>query len=97
MILLDPSLTRAERKAALAHELVHVERGGGVCAPFALSDERRVNRVVALRLVPPDELEHFLEQRLEFGSISTHDVEEEFDVPSWVAQIALREQQGANT
>lgn len=96
-IRLDPRLDRRQRRAALAHELVHLERGGGVtCAgmpatwvPLRQREEQRVNREVARRLVPPAELDALVESRRSVGPVTSEVVADEFDVPEWVAGIAL--------
>lgn len=49
-----------------------------------------MDREVARRLVPPDELAAFLIQRGSVGeAVTTADIAELFDVPEWVAAIAL--------
>lgn len=98
-IVIDPALRRRERNAALAHELVHDERGGGAdkegmpasWSPVVVRDEAAVDREVARRLVPPEELAKFLEvmELLEVG-VTVYEVAEHFDVPEDVACEALR-------
>jgi hypothetical protein len=97
-ITLANNLTRAERNAVLAHELVHLERGGGIDhdgAPPSWRDvvareEAIVDREVARRLVPTGELRRFLHQRAALGeAVTVDDVMREFDVPDWVALDAL--------
>ncbi len=97
-ILVDRSLPRRLRRAALAHELIHDERHGGAGAPGMPStwrpvvarDERRVDDEVARRLVPPDELRYLLECLTGMGlPVETWDVARQFDVPDDVAQRAL--------
>ena len=97
-IIIDPRLPRAERNAALAHELVHDERGGGAdhpgmpasWAPVVARDEAAVDQEVARRLVPPAELVRFCEVMalLDIG-VTAHEVAEHFDVPPAVAGAAL--------
>lgn len=60
-------------------------------APVVVRDEAAVDREVALRLVPPEELAKFLEvmELLEIG-VTAHEVAEHFDVPEAVASVALR-------
>lgn len=52
-IVLDDRLNQAERRAALAHELVHRERGDEHCDDATLDArrERRVTREAACRLI----------------------------------------------
>lgn len=97
-IVIDPALDRRERRAALAHELVHDERGGG-CDHAAMGapwravvsrDEARVDQIAATRLVPPDELRAFLLARGSVGPVTLDDIAEEFDVPIQVAATAMR-------
>lgn len=93
-IVVDVDLDPVERNAVLAHELVHDERGGGIDAPYmppgwdavVAREEHLVEREVARRLVPLDELRAFVERRRELGEpVTVGDVVEEFDVPVWVA------------
>ncbi len=86
MILLDTSLSRVERKCALAHELVHVQRGGGSCDPYREKEERIVDRIVAERLVPLGELMAFCHAR---EVVEPWEVAEHFDVTDDVARLAL--------
>lgn len=61
-IVVDRSLPRIERNAVLAHELIHDERGhvDPVLGELEVRrEERRVDREVARRLVPFDELRAF--------------------------------------
>lgn len=99
-IIIDPRLSRSERNAALAHELVHDERGGGADHPgmpaswaaVVARDEAAVDQEVARRLVPPAELARFCEVMalLDIG-VTAHEVAEHFDVPPAVAGAALRQ------
>jgi hypothetical protein len=98
-ILLDVRLPRRDRRAVLAHELVHDERGGGADVPgmpaawtaVVAREERAVDAEVARRLVPPRELEAFVRTRDGLGdAVTLHDLAEEFDVPTWVAETAMR-------
>lgn len=93
IILIDPALGPVDRNAALAHELVHDERGGipvGAPAWIVRKEERQVDEVLALRLVPLEELERFCLARATVGPVSVHDVAEEFEVPPDVAARAMR-------
>jgi len=93
LILVEAGLGRRERRVALAHELVHAERGVGhpeaSGATMALEEER-VRREVARRLVPPAELRRFVAARAGVGPVDVHDVAEEFDVTAEVAELACR-------
>ncbi len=97
-ITLASGLDRAERNAVLAHELVHLERGGGVdyagsppsWQAVVAREERIVDREVARRLVPPRELHRLARARRSTGDpVTIDDVIEEFDVPEWVARDAV--------
>lgn len=98
-IVIDRSLSRVERKAALAHELVHDERGGGAArvgmpsawGPVVARDEAAVEQEVARRLVPPARLAVMLQARADAGvDLSVDDIADEFDVPEPVALRALQ-------
>lgn len=97
-IVVDVDLDQQARNAVLAHELVHDERGGGIDAPYmpaswadvVVREERFVEREVARRLVPPAELDAFVERRRQLEEpVMVGDVVEEFDVPAWVAAEAV--------
>lgn len=101
-LILDTELGRRERKAALAHELVHDERGGGVClegmpamyAVMATREELRVARLAAGHLVPVEELRAFIEKRIEqehVDGVTLHEIAEEFDVTEAVARRAVEQ------
>lgn len=89
-IVLDPSLTQVERNAALAHELIHLERGG-TCAGAGWAEEERVEDEVARRLVPLGELLVWV-VKLEQADVRVEPwmVAEEFHVPDAVAERAMR-------
>lgn len=98
-VIIGDHLPRRERAAALAHELVHDERGGGCTAngmppdwaPVVAREEARVERLVAERLVPTEELEDYIAVRLILGEpVEPHDVAEHFDVAESVVLTALR-------
>jgi hypothetical protein len=100
VIVVDPALGGPDRRAVLTHELVHHERGdvdrAGVPPTWqAMVDreERAVDREVARRLVPPDELAALVAERagLDAG-IGPAEVVDHFDVPPWVAVLALEQQ-----
>lgn len=97
-IVLDPGLTQAERRCALAHELVHDERGGGCDAEYmpvswgvvARREERIVDDVAVHRLVPADELIRVCVE-LEMGCthVESRHIAEHFHVTEPVARRAL--------
>lgn len=99
VVMIDRALSPAERLAALAHELVHDERGGsghveGLPASLrtgVAQEEATVDRIVAERLVPMDLLLPLLEARAEVdGHVCAQTVAEEFGVPERVAERAMR-------
>lgn len=100
-IIIDPALGRRERRAALAHELIHDERGASECPvdapsswlPVVHREDRRVDIEVAGRLVPPAQLLSFIARHatLETLGVTVEEVAEEFDVPEAVAERALRD------
>lgn len=82
VILLDKRMHRRDRNAVLAHELAHHELAGG--------REIWVEKKVACRLVPHDELVAFIVRKCNIGeAVGAADVAEEFDVPEPVAERAL--------
>jgi hypothetical protein len=93
VILVSDQLGYAERRAVLAHELVHDERGGG--AGYAgqpptwdavvARDERAVDRAVAQWLVPADELAEFVRSHHP-EPVTAEMVSAWFDVPLWVVE-----------
>lgn len=92
-IRIDPSANEVERRALLAHELIHVERGVGYPVATAATMEREeaiVRRETARRLVPPDALRRFVRQASAVDAVTASSVAEEFDVPLPVAEEALR-------
>lgn len=100
VIVLDRRLTQAERKVALAHELLHLERGTvshcrnirGALSVEVVREENRIHREVALRLVPLDELGTMVDRVAGLGlGVTATEVADEFDVPQVVAAQALRE------
>lgn len=98
-IVIDPALDQRERAVALAHELVHDERGGGCMCPPGMpeawshertKDETCVRREVARRFVPLDQLEVFVERRLASDLTTTVlDVAEEFNTTEQMAELAM--------
>lgn len=98
IVVLDPALGRRARRCALAHELVHEERGGGCdrydlpewCDHVVARDEAAVNREVASRLVPTPALRRLVEQRSSLGDgVDPWEVADAFDVDDGVARLAL--------
>lgn len=93
-ITLHEDLDRVERNAVLCHELIHEERGGGIDHPgmpagwsaVVAREELLVDREVAARLIPEDELVEFVRSRGSVGPVTVAEVAEEFDVPEWVAR-----------
>lgn len=103
LIVLHPALSRQDRNAALAHELIHDERGGGAhqegmpaaWAAVVARDEAIVDAEVARRLVDPDELMEFVTGRLSIGdAVDARAVADWFDVPVAVANRAVRQLAG---
>lgn len=97
-ILISRALSPADRLAALAHELVHDERGHAGhhpdhphWAPCVAREENRVDNIVAGRLLPPDELAVYVDVLAEFEPVTALAVALEFDVPEHVAQRALEQ------
>ena len=90
VILLDDGLTQVERNAVLAHELIHLERGGS-CAASTWRDEEAVEDEVARRLVPLNELHGWVVTReLDEAQVEVWHVADEFHVPQYVAERAMR-------
>lgn len=88
VIVLDRGLTQVERNAALAHELVHHERGLVGCRRV---DERGVEDEVARRLVPVDDLAALRAiAELNELTVEAWQVAEDFGVPDAVALRAMR-------
>jgi hypothetical protein len=92
-ITIDARADQRSRRALLAHELVHLERGIGY--PLATErtmqrEEAIVRRETARRLVPPSELAALIAARSDVEPITAALVAEEFDVPEPVADDALR-------
>lgn len=89
VVVLDPRLRPRTRRAALGHELVHLERGilpFGTPRSIVAREEYQVNEETARRLVPIDELAAFVARG---GAITEQEVADEFDVPVAVASRAL--------
>lgn len=98
VILIDRHLHPAEREAALAHELVHLERGGSGWTPglpealgvVVRREERRVDDLSADRILPLPRLTTFCHQRAEVESITAALVADELEVAESVAERQLR-------
>lgn len=97
-IVIDPGLTQIERRCALAHELVHDERGGGCdhevmpdsWAAVVSREEQRVDDIAVARLVPADDLMRFcVEMETGCVHVTAHHVAEFFHVTASVARRAL--------
>lgn len=97
-IIISPDLTQVERRAALAHELIHDERGGGCDCPadghaglhqLAAKEERSVRSEVARRLVPVAALELLIDRAAALDEgVTANDIAEHFGVPIDVAERA---------
>lgn len=98
MIVVDSRLGRQLRNEALAHELIHHERGGGAgrdgmpsaWRDIEARDEAQVGREVARRLLPLGALELWVRAKVQDdGQVTAFDVAEEFDVTEQLATVAL--------
>lgn len=93
VIVLATRLGRRARRCALAHELVHDERGlvvSDMPPALAVKEERAVEREVARRLVPLDDLRSWVSVRIDVGDLVTaRTVADEWDVEEHVARQAL--------
>lgn len=93
VIVIDAAADRRTRRALLAHELIHAERGIGfpAASPAVMQrEEAAVRRETAVRLVPLDELAGFVLRAVGVEPVTPALVGEEFDVPDDVAVEALR-------
>lgn len=91
LIMLHAGLDRAERRCAIAHELVHVERGI-IEGPRAVMvrEERIVRAETARRLVPLDALARTVGRMESIGiGVQGHHVASFYDVTHTVAVDAL--------
>lgn len=87
-IYLDERLDRRERRAVLAHELIHAERGIGLGAASdatMVKEEQCVWREVIRRLAPPAEVDRFLRRERNGDGVSVDELADEFDLPPDVA------------
>jgi len=98
VVLIDKNLSRVERTAALAHELVHLERGGpGRChhpsrswEAVVLREELIIDREVAARLAPIEALARLVTRYDRLGeAVTVNTVAAELDISVGVARIAL--------
>jgi hypothetical protein len=92
VIALDPELDPVERRAVLAHELVHAERGigwGWATSATMAKEEHLVRCETADRLVPPALLARWVLEHRDAG-IGAVEVADHFGVPLDVASLALR-------
>lgn len=98
-ILVNRALDPVERLAALAHELVHDERGGGChtpglparMQPLVGREEARVDRIAADRLLPLDQLDRWVRRQVAADTpVTARCVASEWQVAHWVAEHQLR-------
>jgi Zn-dependent peptidase ImmA (M78 family) len=95
LIILCTSLDRIGRGAVLAHELAHIDRGGGAdldgmpetWRAVVARDEARADRAAAALLVPADRLAAWLVARDE--GVTADDIAEEWQVTDWIAKKTL--------
>lgn len=94
VIALRPGLSQVERRRAMAHELIHLERGTycqSVDRQLLSREEAEVENVLTDRLVPPDELRVFwVRAEMLDEHVLPHQVAEHFDVPEDVAERAMQ-------
>ncbi len=91
-VVLAARLNRTQRRCALMHELVHVERQVGwpdATAATMQREEAIVRRETAGRLVPAGELAAFVAERGTVEPICAQMVAEEFDVTVDIATEAM--------
>ena len=86
-IIIDPRLSQVDRAAALAHELVHDERGlppsrvPVLWHPVLVKEEAAVDREVARRMLPLETLVAYVDSLAEMGvGVTSLEVSEEFEV-----------------
>lgn len=97
VVIVDDQLTQVERNAALAHELVHLERGIPCRAHdrrwrhLAAREEQAVEDEVARRLVPLDALKDYVVRRESVCErVEPWQVAEDWRVPERVAIRAMQ-------
>lgn len=99
IVLVHDDLPIHEERSAVAHEIAHHERGGGIdragmpatWRPVVARDEAATDRDAAHKLLPPDELSAWVDERLvdvEVG-IGPVDVAAEFNITLRLAEAAL--------
>jgi hypothetical protein len=101
-IVLSADLDQAERTAVLAHELVHLERGGGcpetgsdVWDVVSRREEVRVDREVARALCPAAEVDAWIRLEVDAGhQVDAVAVSEAWALPGWIAAIVLEDAAG---
>jgi hypothetical protein len=90
-VMIDPGLTRRQRRAALAHELVHDERRvlarRAVSPALMAKEESLVRAEVARRLVPVDELADLAAVG---EPLEVWEVADRFDVPEDLVRSAVQ-------
>lgn len=92
VIVLDPRVGRRQRRAVLAHELVHLDRGllpAGTPRLVVDREEFQVRAETARRLVPGPALARMVAERSDVEGVTAAMVADEFDVPLDVAEVAL--------
>lgn len=96
VIVLDPRLGRVDRRAVLAHELVHLERSLlplGTTESVRQREEFQVRAETVRRLVPPIQLAHFVTARSDVEGVTAEVVADAFDVTPSIAEAALQDLQ----
>jgi hypothetical protein len=92
VIVLDPRLGRRDRRAVLAHELVHLERRvlpHGTLRCVSVREEHQVRAETVRRLVPPHLLAEFVARTADTEPVTAELTADEFDVPTAIALAAL--------
>lgn len=98
VVLVDRRLSPAERALAVAHELVHHERGGGCHHPdmpaawhaVVRRDEHAVERTVVVRAAPMAALRGLVRARVRSGqTVEAQEVAAELDLPVELTRRAL--------
>jgi hypothetical protein len=100
VIVIDPTLGRRARNEALAHELVHIERGCAADAPpgLAAKEEIAVRGEVVRRLLPTEDVGLYVARRVASDlPVTAWDVAEEFDCSEQLAERALLGLKGAGS
>lgn len=93
IITLHARLDRAARRCALAHELIHVERGIVHASRATMIREEAIVRAeTARRLIPCDELARTVTRMASIGiGVEARHVASFYDVTTAVARDALRQ------